>query len=202
MENATQNKINYLGQNYKNVREELDNKGMAITKTIFNKKIKVGYYENSPIWLECTIEKKDLSTQAVFNGDGKILYIGSTKETIDHNEISKYHTLAISCSNRFFDGQCKQEVKEECELTPELKRILEIWEEWHLNDLQPNCKHQNSFNCNEGDFTEQAKLQSSKCPKGYKYGSKWLVVELPLNIIEEIQELFTTWKPVIKGVAQ
>jgi hypothetical protein len=59
---------------------------------------------------------------------------------------------------------------------------------WHLNAMRAGCVHQAAY----------AGLDSPACPEtGYRYGSKWLVRELPDGLLEEIQGLFKGRK---KGV--
>ena len=190
-------KESYIGKDYNKVKEQLSNNGRRTEKSIFKKKIKIGYdiegISRHPVFLECNISVVDLSTETIFNGDGKILSIGNTKETIHHKKISKYYTLSISGHSLHFAGQIYDNIKDLKGSKPELKRIIKIWKEWHLNDLSPNCIHQKSFDCND-NFTEKAKVETLKCPKKYSYGSKWLVKELPGDIMEEIQELFTNYK--------
>jgi len=74
-----------------------------------------------------------------------------------------------------------------------------LWNEWHLNDMQPNCIHQDSFNCNVLDlfnrnvldFDSRAMKETLKCPVKYAYGSSWLVKEVPQAIIDRLTELFS-----------
>jgi len=189
--------INYIGQEFNKVKEELQNKGMRTKKTIFDKKIKIGYdEEKNLVYLECEINEIDLSTETIFKGDdNKIISLGNTKETIDHKEISKYYTLSISGYSKNFGGQIYDELKNLNGINKSyIETITKVWKEWHLNDMQPNCIHQKAFNCNKGDFTKQAEIETKKCPKGYKYGSKWLIKELPTEVIKQIQYLFTTYK--------
>jgi len=169
-------------------KDILPNKGMD------TKKIKIGKHEDTNLYLECTIEEIDLSTQAIYNGEGVLLYVGNTKETMDHKKISKYRTLSISGYGKYMAGQIYDSLFKYKDIklddSNHIKQIVKIWEEWHLNDTVPNCIHQDAFNCNVGNFTELAAEQTKKCPKGYRYGSKWLVKDLPLNIQEEIIRLF------------
>lgn len=125
--------------------------------------------------------------------------------TIDHKAIKTFKVLTISGGawnyHRKDYDYCGQIYDE---LTPEnikalekpmtwdkLNRIIEIWKEWHLNDLNPNCVHQVAFDCNIKEYKEQAKVQTKSCPLKYKYGSEWLVRLLPEEIEKEITELFS-----------
>ena len=62
---------------------------------------------------------------------------------------------------------------------PKSRRIAEIWQRWHLNDMRAGCEHQRGW-------TKERIGQP--CPvDGYKYGSAWLFEELPTDIIAEIK---------------
>ena len=63
--------------------------------------------------------------------------IGSKEETIEHKKIMKYKTLSICGSSKNFAGQIYDEFKNT--KNSDLKRIVKIWKELHLNDMQPNC---------------------------------------------------------------
>jgi len=165
------------------------------TKILFNKKIKVGYDEDSPIYLNCEIKDIDLSNEKIFNAEGGIISVGNVKKTTTHKKVSKYKTLSITGSSKYMGGQIYDSLNLN---TPDLKRIVEIWKEWHLNDLSPNCHHQKSFNCNTNDFDKLAEEQTKKCPYHYAYGSSWLIKILPDTIIDEIMCLFTNFKKVEK----
>ena len=186
----------FIGADYYKVKHLLKNQGIQSKKILFHKNIKVGYDTNNeaPVRLVCTIEKIDLSTTAIFNGKHEILYIGQEKETVEHKKITSYNTLSICAESRDFAGQTLDIIKELFGSNPRIKKILKIWDEWHLNDMQPNCIHQKALNCNNGDFTKQAAVETKKCPLGYDYGSKWLVKELPDKVKDDIIKLFLNFK--------
>lgn len=63
----------------------------------------------------------------------------------------------------------------------DIKRIYELWQEWHLNTMQTHCSHQDK--ATKWDECEP-------CPiTGYRAGSAWLVRELPESVIQEINAL-------------
>ncbi|VVB60569.1 Uncharacterised protein [uncultured archaeon] len=89
-----------------------------------------------------------------------------------------------------------------------VKKILEIWDRWHLNALRAGCEHQRA------EHWEAIKLDDSKpltmdnmavwkrpgenpkglltkpCPVcGYKYGTSWLYEPLPEEVISFINSL-------------
>lgn len=117
------------------------------------------------------------------------------RETVDHKMVDEYLTLSISGSSKEYGGQILER------LTPEniprlarkmtwekLNRIKEIWKRWHLNDMRPNCIHQEvvSTNVPFDEWNRLTALETEKCPMKYRYGSKWLVEPLPENVINEV----------------
>ena len=174
------------------------------TKTLFSEKLKIGTYKSysnaqlsKSVYLTAKIKEIDDSKTEIFDKDGKVLRIGSAHETTDHQTIFKYRTLSICCDAYYFCGQSydtleqmlKDDVLKLIIPIGQFKHIIALWKRYHLNDLSPNCEHQKVFNCNE-NFTEQAQRETDKCPKGYAYGSKWLISPLPQEIQKEIRRLF------------
>lgn len=130
------------------------------------------------------------------------------KETVEHTTVKDYTELSIcgeiltkNGRGWYSGGQIDSTLQEALEAVggyrelnitrKQLKEILSIWKEWHLNGLKAGCIHQESFNVNEGDFYEKQAIETAKCPHGYKYGSKWLVKELPESVENRIKELFS-----------
>ena len=83
-----------------------------------------------------------------------------------------------------------------------LSRILDIWDRWHLNNLNTGCEHQkklmNEIRKEKGeDFFYASNYDSilkipafNKCPEcGYKYGSAWMFEPLPNEVIEFVEGL-------------
>lgn len=75
-----------------------------------------------------------------------------------------------------------------------VQRLKEIWEEWHLNDMTPACVHQVLPEVPESASRDRIGWllkNTPECPEtGYKYGHKWLVRELPAEIIAELEAMF------------
>lgn len=133
------------------------------------------------------------------------------KFTTDLEPISEYSTLSICGEEKIGReiiscGQILDDVKKEIDSYKRLKidrsvllRIIEIWEEWHLNDLRAGTTKQQAVvkewesEGNKYNFTKASELLDKKgllYDKAYKYGSSWLVDPLPENIEKEIKELF------------
>lgn len=65
-----------------------------------------------------------------------------------------------------------------------IARLSQIWEQWHLNDMNAACDHQTVVS--DG-------IDPAPCPiTGYRYGSAWLTRPLPGDIVTEIQDMFGT----------
>ena len=101
-----------------------------------------------------------------------------------------------------------------------LLQFLDIWDKWHLNDMQPGCEHQRAagwvnerippeelpgITANRDDKgilaiwvepTEHPKgLLCKQCPVcGYQYGSKWLKVDVPADALDFLRNLPDTDK--------
>jgi hypothetical protein len=67
--------------------------------------------------------------------------------------------------------------------TPLARRIVKVWEEWHLNDLQQACAHMPAGSLYQTDST-------ITCPEtGYRIGSAWLVRPLTDDALAEIRAI-------------
>ena len=116
------------------------------------------------------------------------------RENIHHNPCENYYSLGImgeiiakGARNAHWGGQMVDETskvtKFESGLTwKEVRRIISIWERWHLNDFNSHCAHQDSAIT----WDEVAPCGGT----GYEAGSAWLVEELPDEIVEELLSLF------------
>jgi hypothetical protein len=75
-----------------------------------------------------------------------------------------------------------------------VKRLVEIWKEYHLNDLQAGTEKQMVAlkNAPQIDYKAECLYLESiglLIDNGYEYGSGWLFKTIPSDIIEEIKEL-------------
>lgn len=111
-------------------------------------------------------------------------------------------------------GQCADSIKPK---NREQKRLLEIWSQWHLNDMVAGCIHQEALGwqdkrINPSELPDATTnrdergllaswitesehphgLMCKPCPTcGYKYGTKWLKRELPGTLRDELINLCT-----------
>lgn len=98
-------------------------------------------------------------------------------------------------------GQCLDTIKEYLPDNAEFSRICDIWEQYHLNDMNSGSKAQTDF-LNALKATGWQYSYESACKelkeaglyfdKGYKYGSAWLYRPIPDNVLTEIKELINS----------
>lgn len=59
------------------------------------------------------------------------------------------------------------------------RKLLDIWERWHLNDMRAGCSHQRAMDWNRDEHLDKP------CPIcGYKYGCGWIFEPVPDEVIE------------------
>lgn len=66
---------------------------------------------------------------------------------------------------------------------PKLRRLLEIWKRYHLNNMHAGCEHQRAFESKP--YTENEGAICHIC--NYVYGTAWNYEALPEAIIEELK---------------
>ncbi len=93
----------------------------------------------------------------------------------------------------------------------DIKKLQEIWDRWHLNDMRAGCEHQRkNWNTSEeirfpnGQVKTAGWVKETEHPKGllskpceecgYKYGSAWLFEEVPQEVINYLESLPSTDK--------
>jgi len=79
----------------------------------------------------------------------------------------------------------------------ELARIIEIWKEYHLNDLTPGTPKQmealKGKSLGYKEAVEYLKTLKLDVDNGYSYGSAWLMTQIPHGIVAELYDLMETW---------
>lgn len=154
---------------------------------------------------------------------GKIAYSGKNKSNlveikielqtksgicIDYNTMDNLKDAVIfSASGCIWDvkhydyeacGQMLDEIGGYFHQNKQLQRIIEIWHEYHLNDMQAGTKKQteavNEYLAkgNKYDYSEICGYLNSielYIDKGYKYGSNWLYKPIPENILNELNAM-------------
>lgn len=117
------------------------------------------------------------------------------RKTVEHKEVDSYYALSMTGDIRNGGGaQINDVLRKGLDeyVIPEenFHRIIEIWDNYHLNDMKAVCEHQISIPTNIANWSELAAKQTKLCPNGYKYGSSWLLKELPDGLVEEVLALF------------
>jgi hypothetical protein len=157
---------------------------------------------------------------------GKVDVYGNGKKscrlTIDiklsGRKFGKVLTISASIGNHMSTdiiqgGQMYDTLQELFPNNKRIQRLVEIWKEYHLNDmnagtpkqtealkgLQHNaqnyratCKYLESINLLFDTDIKNLKLNSTKdLSEGYEYGTGWVFKDIPQNIINEIEDFQT-----------
>ncbi len=160
---------------------------MLSEKTIVSKKLVVGWIKPQffgytatacKVVLDIELREKSESQESIWlkQTDRQIVLMISGiikhgREVIEAGQISDTLRKALS-QNKF------QKLKISKDL---LKKLLDVWDKWHRNDLRPYCIHQKSRK-----FIEISEV-CQEC--GYVYGSKWLYEPMPDDVIQFIKAL-------------
>jgi hypothetical protein len=97
-------------------------------------------------------------------------------------------------------GQIHELLKEEFPNDSDVQRFCDLWGRWHLNGLTAGSTKQEEFIRAyqkehpewRYDYTEACQLLEDAdlfVDLGYNYGHKWLVEEIPNEVLEEIKSL-------------
>ena len=157
------------------------------TKTIYKKSLIVGVRNTGKkVKIELEIHQESETRKA---------------HTTNYEDISGYKSLSI-CGDR---GQNIEEIAdinnyEELFISKDdLQTIINIWKNWHLNDMKAGTKNQTQYieNLKKNGFKYDYSLACEELKKAnlyiddnYKYGNEWLVEPLPENVINEIIAIF------------
>jgi hypothetical protein len=111
------------------------------------------------------------------------------RETTDHRYVATYKRLGISAgvwNRQRTDFVCCGQIRDALDNmvlyapgwdAQKVQRLGEIWDAWHLNELNAGCVHQVD--------------NRDVCPEtGYMYGHAWLLRELPADIEDEVEAMF------------
>lgn len=86
--------------------------------------------------------------------------------------------------------------------TARTRKIVELWNRWHLNDMRPGTATQAALlELRPGvqDYTARCRVLAVNdllIDRGYKYGSAWLVEYLPTDVLIELAQLFNATWPI------
>ena len=121
-------------------------------------------------------------------------------------EEKRMYVFSASAYTKGMGGQCLDHIHDQAEkyIVPEamqniFRRIYEVWNEYHLNELQSGTKRQKEALTGElrkaVNYVEACKHLDSiglLVDNGFKYGHGWLCKEIPTEIVNEIM----TWQNI------
>lgn len=92
-------------------------------------------------------------------------------------------------------GQCLDEIKKLIPHNDTFNFIFDMWNKYHLNDMNAGTiKQAEALKNFKGDYTQQCKYLKSLdllVDDGYRYGSAWLFREIPEQDLKKIIELLS-----------
>lgn len=148
---------------------------MTYNKTFKFGKITYNKQKTNPVELEVTLKQNE-KKQWCFSASGNIW-------NTSHTDL-------------LMGGQCIDDIYKEfanqIENPSLYKKIMKLWEKWHLNDLNAGCEHQRALKWDQIKLDNKKPLTQDNmatwtykkdnprgllaepCPKcGYKYGTEW-----------------------------
>jgi hypothetical protein len=75
-------------------------------------------------------------------------------------------------------------------IAEDYKALQRYFTDWHMNTLNAACEHQDTGapTC-APDWEAMSKEQTARCPRGYVYGSAWLVNPLPASVLSHLERI-------------
>lgn len=105
-----------------------------------------------------------------------------------------------------YGGQCQNSIAEDFigthsnlsnEKQAMLGRLIEIWDRYHLNDMNAGTEKQmkalKGKNLSYENALEYLESINLKIDDGYKYGTAWLFEEIPSSVLKEVEEIIENW---------
>ena len=81
-------------------------------------------------------------------------------------------------------GQCIEEIYNLVQ-TDLVKRIYNLWKDWHMNNLHEGCIHQRAFE--KEPYENHRGHHCDIC--NYTYGHAWIYEPIPKEVLDEINDL-------------
>lgn len=111
--------------------------------------------------------------------------------------------LSICGRTRGGSGQCSDSIEKKIgnfnkDEQVIIRKILDIWKEYHLNDMKAGTKYQTELlsdfkNTSSGSYHTEAsaylKSKNALYDRDYEYGTSWLYKEIPNDVIEFLESL-------------
>lgn len=139
---------------------------------------------------------------------GKVDYTGSGKANnaveieVEIDQDGELHMIGNvwQASRRDIEtgGQCEDTIAELFPNDPKVQRMVAVWRKWHLNHMKAGTPAQEAYlEAHKNEFpgyptshydwaTELLNAAGLNPDNGYKYGTAWLKVELPADIVAEV----------------
>ncbi len=155
---------------------------------------KVDGYGNGRKVCRLTLELNILSGY----GHGKKLTIDLTPTDEPYRKVSIVGDVWNSSeTDIIMGGQMQDEILDYVD-TKQTRRIVELWDRWHLNDMKAGTRLQQECLATYGkderyDYDVACKRLADNnllIDRGYKYGSAWLVEIVPTDVLRELCQLF------------
>lgn len=150
-----------------------------------NKKLKFKSKENYHVTVEIELKKeKRIKKDYTSLKEVKNCYVLSIRGEVKDNNYN-----FSSC------GQCIDEINKLSYTKKDrvtINKIVKIWEQYHLNDMQAGTKNQEALLPEHCDYDRALKIltkQKLLSDRGHKYGSKWLIKVIPDSIIKDIRDI-------------
>ncbi len=147
---------------------------------------KIGTVDKQGVFVEAKVKDGCLSICGEIHRSGHYVGGGQCVDTV--RDVYQHGTLAIPYK--------------------QARKLVRIWERWHLNDMRAGCEHQRTAGWNhsiklESDWGEGQRNMAIWMPRkehprgllsepcwvcGYKYGTSWLMEELPADVIAFVDD--------------
>jgi hypothetical protein len=118
-------------------------------------------------------------------------------QTVDHETIKGGQRLSLTGQTRWSAGQITSDVRAITRprkglTAADIEELLNIWEEYHLNDMQALCSHQ-TMKWEDSTYGRRMDLDGiGACPvSGYRPGSAWLFKPVPDSVLERVKAILT-----------
>jgi len=144
--------------------------------------------------MEITIGKIDYNEIGKKNCRASVdIKLNSNKKGIQFTAIGNiWNHIETNC---YIYGQCLDEIQKFFPKNKRFNRLVEIWKEYHLNDLQAGTdKQMDALKGFNTDYDKQCEYLDSinlLYDDGYKYGTSWKYKQIPNDVINEIKDFIS-----------
>lgn len=137
-----------------------------------------------------------------YEGKGKVNSVDIEYSLVDGRFSASGNIWLSSKKDIISGGQNLDEIAELFPSNELVQRIVQVWKKWHLNDMNAGSPRQTEFlekldlpNYNHYEVAKEKLKEAGLDPdesffyqgKPYSYGSAWLSVEIPSDVVSEIE---------------